>query len=227
MISIVMPYWRRPEILAESLEHYASLYGSNDINEIIIVDDGSPEPAEAEGDYPFPVRVVRLPAKTEAKNPCVPFNAGVRLATSKIIVLTNPEIFHAKNILQQMACRTEKLGEKGYVAASCWSDQHATWLCHTDVPHVPGRAKLPNGAGLHFCAAIHRSFYEGIGGFSEAYREGQGYEDNDFLFRLESAGAAFAIANDLVVEHRQCPPTKWPRGGADRNRRIFEAKWGK
>ena len=98
MISVVMPYWRRQDILALNLSAYRDLYPHEDI-EIVVVDDGSPEPAEIFGAYPWPVNVVRLPAKEIALNPCVAFNAGVAASCGEIVVLTNPEVIHRAPIL--------------------------------------------------------------------------------------------------------------------------------
>lgn len=221
-----MPYWNRAEVLAQNLERYRECYGSG--IEIIIVDDGSTEKPNLSGPYPHQRIVIRLPAKDHALNPCTAFNAGVAAASGDIIVLTNPEVIHRSPILGRMAAALADAGPKGYVAAACWGIKHCWWYCHsTDQPNAArvGRAFMPKGAGLHFCSMLNRSFYEDIGGFSEEYRDGQGYEDNDFLCKLEAAGAVFKICDDLVTDHHPCPPCQWPKGGAARNRAIFESKW--
>lgn len=191
-----------------------------------MVDDGSPEPAALPAALALPVQILRLPAKTVAKNPCVPFNVGVAAAGGDVIVLTNPEVVHRRPILPGMLERLEVLGPMGYVAAACRA--HGRWLCHsTDMPsdRSLGRVPSPPGAGLHFCAMLHRSLYELAGGFDERYRDGQAYEDNDFLWRLERVGAKFEIADDLVCDHVLCPRCEWPKGGAERNREIFNKTW--
>ena len=227
MISVVMPYWRRQDILALNLSAYRDLYPHEDI-EIVVVDDGSPEPAEIFGAYPWPVNVVRLPAKEIALNPCVAFNAGVAASCGEIVVLTNPEVIHRAPILGAMARELERMGPRGYVSAACWGVKNGWWYCHsTDMPRDAdvGRAAMPKGAGLHFCSMLTRKFYDEIGGFSEEYRDGQGYEDNDLLWKLKIAGARFKICDDLVTDHYDAPRTQWPAGGAARNRAIFEARW--
>lgn len=210
-----------------NLAKYRELYADLKI-EIIVVDDGSPERAEVEGAFPWPVRIVRLPAKEIAQNPCTAFNKGVLAAVYDLIVLTNPEVVHRTPILRGMDTELARLGPKGYVAAACWGVKLKWWFCHsTDEPpdQNVGRGRKPIGAGFHFCSMLNRSLYEEIGGFSEEYREGQGYEDNDFLWKLHKAGARFQIADSLVTDHMPCPPTRWPTGGAARNRAIFEARW--
>jgi glycosyltransferase involved in cell wall biosynthesis len=228
MISVVMPYWRRPAILDLNLSRYRDLYQHADI-EVVVVDDGSPEPAQIDANcYPWPVRVVRLPDKEMALNPCTAFNAGIAAASGNVLLLTNPEVVHRAPIIAGLCAELEGLGPKGYVAAACWGIKAGWWYCHSinsPTPEAVGRAPMPEKAGLHFCAMLHRSLYEEIGGFSEEYREGQGYEDSDLLWKLHAAGARFGIADHLVTDHHDCPGSQWPRGGAARNRAIFEARW--
>jgi GT2 family glycosyltransferase len=190
--------------------------------EIIVVDDGS-------GDLPaVDAKVVTLPRKDGALNPSVPFNRGVEASSGEFIVLTNPEVVHRAPILEEMKAEIERRGPRTYVAAACWSPRSKWWYCHsTDEPDDArvGRAPRPKGAGFHFCAMLRRELYDAIGGFTEDYRDGQGYEDNDLLWKLHAAGALFVIRDDLVTDHTDCPRTEWPKGGAARNRAIFEARW--
>lgn len=217
-----MPYWKRPTVLQDNVLRLREIYP--DV-EIVIVDDGSWDlPEGLEGTL-----IVSLPKKEAAMNPSVPFNHGVAESSGEFIVLTNPEVFHTKPILAEMRAECERLGPKANVAAACWSPSKKWWYCHSEngPPHRKvGRAKMPKGAGLHFCSMLRRELYDEIEGFSEEYRDGQGYEDNDFLWKLHEAGAKFAIRDDLVTEHMDCPRCDWPKGGAERNRLIFERKWG-
>lgn len=221
MISVVMPYWKRPDALRACVATYREFYGP--ALDIVVVDDGDDCPD-------VDARVLRLPKKAEALNPCVPFNRGVLVARGDVLVLTNPEVIHKTAILEGMLDALDDIGARGYVAAACWSPSQGWWYCHSTKgakDRAQGRAPIPPGAGLHFCAMLRRSLYDMVGGFSEEYRDGQGYEDNDFLWKLHRAGAQFKICNSLVTEHIQCPPTKWPEGGLARNRAIFESRWGK
>lgn len=223
-ISLVMPYWRRPEALSAQLKSLRALYPPE--LEIIVVDDGSHDfwiGKDCSG-----MIFVHLPVKDVALNPCVPFNYGVAVSSGEFIVLTNPEVRHTKTILTEMMAECERLGPNAYVAAACWSPAHKWWFCHSTLePHDAsvGRAPKPKGAGFHFCSMLRRSLYDRIGGFSEEYRDGQGYEDNDLLWKLERAGTRFKIMDDLVTEHVECPRCEWPKGGHERNRLIYERKW--
>lgn len=213
-----MPYWERREALHRTLEQYADFYTGLNF-EVIVVDDGSeqePDPPK----LPFPVRVIKLGRKVMAKNPCIPINRGVDAADGDILVLTNPENLHRSPIFPQMFVQLQELGRLGYVQASCWSGEK--WLTH---PSGAGKGcgPLPEGFGLHFCAMLYRELFERAGGFDEDYRDGAGWEDNDFAWRLHSVQAQSVVRPDLVVENERSR-VNW-RGGHARNRQLFEKKW--
>lgn len=227
MISIIMPYWRRAKLLKRSLEHLADLYHAFNM-EIVIVDDGCGDLTDFKFAYPFQIKLIHLPHKEEALNPCVPINAGVKLSEGYIIVLTNPETTHSTPILEEMLDDLTTFGPKAYIIASCWSTDHNRWYCHSSVTQkknaLLGRLPLPKGTGLHFCTMMYKKFFNEIGGFDEAYREGQGVEDNDFLWTLKKNDAHFIMKDDLVVFH-ESTPTSWPEGGIERNTEIYRKKW--
>lgn len=231
MISIIMPYWNRLELLTRSLDRMGELYPDYDL-EVIVVDDGSTLEPLLEGTipkgYPWPVHGVTLPRKNHALNPCVPINMGVKASRGYVIVLTNPEIYHPTSILGDMLDELIAAGPKGYIIASTWSTDHNRWYAHSSITskknRALGRLPLPAGSGLHFCTMMYRKFYDEVGGFDEEYRDGQGVEDNDFLWTLWKAGATFRMMDGLMVEHTSTP-TAWPEGGIERNSEIYRKKW--
>ena len=221
-----MPYWNRLELLIRSLDRLAAIHTDYRM-EVIIVDDGSEEVCVLEA-YPFVTKIIYLPRKDHALNPCLPINVGVKASRGYITVLTNPEIYHPTPILGEMLDELVKSGPKGYVLASTWSVEHNKWYCHSSITSKKnaalGRLPLPKGSGLHFCSMMYRKFYDEIGGFDEDYRDGQGVEDNDWVWKLHEAGATFRMMDDLMVEHTSTP-TIWPAGGIARNSEIYRKKW--
>lgn len=217
MISLVMPYYMRQAALDRSLLSIRRAYSDLEM-EIVICDDGSPTPVEAPG-----CKIVRLPTKGHALNPCIPINRAVAVSTADVIVLSNPEIEHRTPVLQAMA---DGLGEDDYVMAACRDADTGQWLCASHVrPGEEGRGPMPHGSGFHFCAMLSRRLFTRAGGFDEAYREGQAFDDNDWLFRLARAGANFRLRDDLIVWHYRTP-CQWPAGGHAKNRALFESRWG-
>lgn len=205
MLSVVMPYWNRNRELNLTLQSYQY----QDI-EVIIVDDGSPHAADPVK-TDFPVKVIRLPYKPSPKNPCVPINVGISEAKGDWIAITNPEVRHPTPVFQDMMT-------DHYVLAACWDAAVKNWLCHSEKTYP---TPMPPGYGLHFCGVIPRDQIEP---FDEAYRDGAGYDDNDWAWTLHSKGVQCEIRDDLVVEHVRGERINWGKGFPI-NKRYFQRKW--
>lgn len=213
-ISVCMPYWNRADELARTLESYAQLYQHLDL-EIVIADDGSPEPLRVSGGN---TSVVRLPTKPRPLNPCVPINVAIAASTREIVVLTNPEVVHESPILDEML--SLHTSEHHYVQARC-VDADGTVLAGPEVDYdADGRLPVPPGAHFHFCTLFSRELYYAAGGFDPDYRKVQGCDDNDWLWRLYEMGASFVTTTQHVVHHRS--HTRW---GLPHGRHVFESKW--
>lgn len=211
MISVCMPYFMRQPELDRSLAAYRRLY--TDL-EISICDDGSPEPVVAPGCV-----VTRLPTKDFGLNPSVPLNIAVRASTRDVIVLTNPEVEHVENVLDDMLSLLES--ENDYVTAAC-RDADGTLLAGEGVDYRSGgRLPVPVGSHFHFCAMLHRSLFDTAGGFDETYRNGRGYEDADWLWRLNVLSVRFRHCPKVVKHYRTKHKAHGPL-----NRELFLSRWG-
>ncbi len=129
-------------------------------------------------------------------------------------MLTNPETEHSSNVFGAML---EKLEPMTYVTAKC--------VQPSGFAEVPRRRKydIPENSGFHFCTMLTRELWELAGGFDEKYRDGQAYEDIDWLYTLESVGADFVMVDETVIHH----PTdsQWPKFGLTYNGCYFRDKW--
>lgn len=214
-VAVCMPYWRRQRELDRSLLAYRSVYPHRDL-EISICDDGSPTPVYAPG-----CLVTTLPKKLKGLNPCVPMNAAVRASTAPIVVLTNPEIEHLDDVFTDMLERL--VDENTYVTATCY-DVGGMLLAGDGVDYRKnGRLPVPPGAHFHFCAMLHRSLFDRVGGFDEIYRDGRSCEDADWLWKLSQYGARF-VTSPRVVWHYRTPHEY--AGTAERNAAILTSRWG-
>lgn len=226
MLSLILPYWKRQEATDESLRMMEKHYSGMDL-EIVIVDDGSPEPF-VRPDLKLDIKTIYLPKKSGPLDPCTPYNVGVRASKGNLIALSNPEIRHDFPVLQDMVEEVEK-DPLNYVMAACWCPEQHRWHCHSSREHRNdndvGRY-LPEGAGYHFMSMMDRSLWDKCGGFDEDYRQGAGYDDPDLVLRLHKAGAKFVMRDDLVVEHsRSKAHAAWTKEMFARNRAIFMSKW--
>jgi len=228
MLSLILPYWDRQQATARALDRLATLYAGLDL-EVIVVDDGTPVPFR-EPAVPLRVRTIRMAHKLEPKNPCAPFNFGVSAAEGDYIAISNPEILHRQPVLEHLLAEVRHGGQKTYAIAACWAPETSRWHAHSSrTPLYADRTNIlmPPGAQYHFLAVMSRALWELAGGFDEEYRDGAGYDDNDFLMRLASVGARFVMRDDLVVEHpRAGAHALWTAPMYTRNRELFLRKWG-
>jgi hypothetical protein len=116
----------------------------------------------------------------------------------------------------------EGIGRHGYVLASAWCPESNEWHCHSSI-RTPRNVW---GTGLSFFGMMYKDMFFRAGGFDERYREGAGYEDNDFINRMLAAGVEFKIRDDLKVIHPKTDARiTWPHGAFQKNEAIFYDKW--
>jgi hypothetical protein len=218
-----MPFWNRPAELTRSLEAYARTYPDMQF-EFVIADDGSMFKPVLPRAWYHPIKVITLPRKVAAKNPCVPINAAIRAASSNVIVLTNPEIEHTERVLDKMYAAL--VSENDYVMTGC-RDSSGAWYAGPEAPRAPvgGRQPIPPGTELHFCVLFHRSLFERVGGFDEEYRELPGCDDNDFLWKLWALGDVKFKYVPGVVTHHKTARGKWT-GSLEKSFARLRSKWG-
>jgi hypothetical protein len=223
MISLILPYWNRQAAADKALAMLEKAYRDIDI-EVIVVDDGAPEPFRRPSWGA--VRVLRLPEKAVPKSPVTCWNEGARIARGDVLAISCVEVLHYDPVLPQMAAELERLGPKGYVLAACWCPDLREWHCHS-TGGSRGAPAMPGGFGRAFLGLMHSSLYWEAGGWDEDYRDGGGWEDVDFAMRLQQAGAVPVIRDDLVVIHpKENATIHWPVGGFARNEALYARKWG-
>jgi hypothetical protein len=224
VISLILPYWDRQAAADKALALIAKNYADMPL-QVVVIDDGNAEPFRLP-QLPLSLICKRLPKKDEPKSPVTCWNEGVALAQGDIIVLSCIEVLHEEPVLAQMAAELERMGPDGYVLAAAWCPELSEWHCHSR-----GRSEyapeLPGGFGRAFCGMMHRSLYEAAGGFDEDYRDGAGYEDIDFAYRMIHAGAKVKIRDDLVVIHpKSGAKTRWRAEQFAINEALLRGKWG-
>jgi len=247
-VSIVMTYYERMGQLQTTLDSFL-FHGYGSDVEVVIADDGSVrEPASSidTSRYPFQVKILYF--KPEDKwylNACVPFNRAFAAAQGRIVIIQNAECFHHGNVV---AHAREHVGKGLYLTYGCYSINQASFeairkmedfrqvqdsVAFLDQPLArEGDDAWYNHSthrpcAFHFCSAMLKEELDALGGFDERYADGQGFDDNEFLYRIRKRGLEVRIIDSPTVIHQ------WHYSAAslsgrewwmfNRNKKIF--KW--
>jgi GT2 family glycosyltransferase len=219
-ISIVTAYYNRKQLFINTLKSFEKL-GYKDV-EIIVVDDASNEDQRLNDlldKFNLNLRVFRVEPKNKWwVNPCIPFNMGFNKASGDVIILQNPECLHNGDIVKAVK---ENIQENRYLVMGCYSvDNNITQkltegidvneLIHPTVNrgiHYDGETawyqhSVHRPHNLHFCSAIMKSDLDKLGGFDERYANGIGFDDNDFLFRVQKMGMELKLIDEPFAIHQ-------------------------
>jgi len=211
LISIVMTYFNnRKKQTIRTLDGFQKNYYNKYEFEVIIVDDASDKKFNLDNDivkYNYPINLIKISKEEKGNrtNPCIPYNVGFRQANGKIIIIQNPECYHATDIL---GYTLENLTEQDYFSFSCYSgnseeitkqilesdniydlilDKEFDTLNHKIIdcswynhPTILGRT-----TNYHFCSAIYKSKLDLIGGFNEEFANGYCYDDDELLLSIK------------------------------------------
>jgi GT2 family glycosyltransferase len=199
-----MPYHDRIEQFWNTLVSLQHWYSCRDDWEVIVIIDG----ADQQIDVPVGIqhRVITQRVVRQDVNPAPLFNLAAKIATGEYFVITNPECYHAADVLKWMD-RAFSIDPMGYAVAACdhvehvgridsYRDSLGTFLEHYQ--HGWNRNVL-----YHFCSALHRDQYARLGGFDERFGSGYACEDDDFRDRVVCAGIKWFINNDAKVLHQK------------------------
>lgn len=215
--SIILPYYDRPQ-LRDTLRSIYNHYNSRDDYEVIIVVD-----SKNTGDKSVQLRsilkefkrleIVTISDPVKSYNPSTKYNRGVAISRGEFIVITNPEIFHEVDILAGLDNEFDK--DNGcYVICSCRSviydrnkfESYRDYknyrlnpefqFCESWYQHSLYRNEM-----FHFCSAMSKKTYLKIGGFDERFRNGIGFEDNNFIHRVKVNSVPIILRDDLITLH--------------------------
>ena len=241
--SIILPYYNRKSLLINTLGSFVKFYSKRNDLEIIIIDDGSSVEHKLDDAIKkfntLKIKLINLGSKKNKMqvNPCYPYNVGVRNSSGKILILSSPETFHTTDMFE-ITNNFEKLNDSSYLLLSvfCSTSNELTEsiIENNFIINDNNREKLLSNVNkdkfnneygswylhsifrktdLNFFSCITRKTYYDLCGFDERYRNGTGYDDNEFLNRLKNMADKFIYydnANAIHVNHEivhNLPPT--------------------
>lgn len=168
-------------------------------------------------------------------------NQGLAIARGEYLVLLNNDTEVTQGWLPTLMGhlrRDSELGIVGPVTDNIGNEAKIA-LRYRDATEMHGKARrytlahmgerFPMRTLAFFCIMMPRRVYEKVGPLDESYGLGF-FEDDDYCRRIERAGWRVACAEDVFVRHHLSASFgKLGKGRQElleRNRRIYEAKWG-
>lgn len=222
MVSVVMPTYRRPDLLARCLRALVSQTLPGPDYEIVVADDGPDDDTRA--------TVARLAAQARAthgpavryeprapdgaKGPAAARNRGWRAARGAIVAFTDDDTVPWPDWLERGAAAF------GDGAAAAWG--HVSM----PLPAVPTdyERDAKGLEGAEFVTAncfVRRDALAAVGGFDERFRMAW-LEDSDLHFSLLERGLRVVAAPAAVVLH-PVRPARWGVSVSQQKKSQFEA----
>lgn len=205
--TLIIPcYWKNLELLHMTQDCLDSI--KEPLDEIIIVDDGSPIDWEPPRDSSY-----TLIATVQNNGYSKAVNKALRASTGDILIVGNNDLTFPRKWLKQLV----RALEEGFDIATCWTSDQDVKL----------EDRIEENAKFGSIFAMKREVYEKLGGFDEQFR---GYF-SDLDYRKRAMDAGFKIGKDLnlVIKHKAKATYKEIDAKDEEYltaSRLFEAKWG-
>lgn len=196
MISVVIPTYRKPALLARTLQALVGQVGQVEGGcEIVVVDDGSQDETDAvvrRAAGSLPLVAVR-PSQNEGRARAR--NRGWRAARGETVLFLDDDIVLEPGALQlheRAQARTPAAWLGDVVTAPEIVDSPLfDYLDSRGIAKLPAGARVPARYFLTQHASVPRAVLERVGGFDEDFGA-YGFEDMEVAFRMEdAAGLAF------------------------------------
>jgi GT2 family glycosyltransferase len=203
--SIVIPVYNTEDLLRRNLPKVleAKKVKSNNIIEIIVVDDASPDESAAVVKKEFPE--VSLIKHTVNRGFSATVNTGARAAMGKLLVLLNSDVIPTKNFLSEVfddfrdpSVFAVSLHEKGYTWAK-------GYFAGGYIGHKQGKGdkKLCETFWVSGGSAVYRrDYWMKLGGMDEKLLSPFYWEDIDLSYRAAKRGLVNLWEPKAVVEHK-------------------------
>ncbi|WOI56631.1 glycosyltransferase family 2 protein [Palleronia sp. LCG004] len=198
--SVVIPSFNRPDRLRACLE--ALMDDPDDSFDVIVVDDGSPEPLGPVC-APFGPRVTCL--RQDNRGPAAARNRGVAESGGRLVLFTDDDCRPARGWVDAM--RRAQDGEAGRLVGGrvvnlLEDDTYAAAsqsLCDFLYEYFDAASgEMPFFTSNNI--ACDRAHFLAMGGFDESFPLAAA-EDRDFGLRWRAAGGTLVFAEDAVVGH--------------------------
>jgi GT2 family glycosyltransferase len=200
--SVVVPTYDRPRPLAECLVALAGLDYPRDRLEVVVADDGSPEPPEgvvAGFSDRLDLRLLRLPHGGPARAR----NAGAEAARGEYLAFTDDDCAPAADWLSRLADRFAKAPGHAIGGRTLNRLDRNPYATASQVLIDYLYSYFTPRRGLFFTSnnlAVPASLFRAVGGFDETFPLAAG-EDREFCARWSHLGHPLLYAHEAIVHH--------------------------
>ena len=205
-IDLVIPAYNAAATIRKTVESIAEqCIPKRWLLNVYVADDGSTDESrvildELANRHSF-LRIVSAPSNQGRSAAC---NMGARAGTGSVLAFCDADCRYSQvNVLREFLAEIES----GHDAVVGLVDIEGDGFWARYAKSVAAaRARDHERRGLIAMTtanfAIRRSVFERLDGFSQTYRH-YGFEDKDFLVRLERSGARVRVRSDLKVAHEE------------------------
>ena len=219
-ISVVVPTHGRPELLRTCLAHVVRQDLAPTEFEIVVVDDGSPEPVNARNAEvvqrvaaAHPRLAIHYLLSSRNRGPAAARNRGWRKARAPVIAFTDDDTRPQRDWLRNgLAALARHEAVAGRIVVPLPSEP-------TD--YERDAAGLERASFVTANAFVKRALLEAVGGFDERFSLAW-REDADLEFELRARGARIGRAHDAVVVH-PVRPARWGVSVLQQKKVLFDA----
>lgn len=245
-VSVVLPCYNRAAYLTHWLAACASWQPDRESLEIIVVDDGGADHAEAVverwAERGLDVRYLRLRGAGGPRNNARARNAGIRAARHPLVLNSDPDVVFVTDVVRALAAEWRPgtfCSLTGYYPLSRAASRDL-WRTAEQRPLTAGdyRARAagchnlvqrPDGVyGLHGAFLCDRETLAGLRGYDERFVL-WGWEDRDLLTRLQRGlGFTRRFVAGATVVHQWHPALRAdhdPVDRAGRSRVLWQMGW--
>lgn len=210
LTSIIIPTFKRADLLRLGLSSLARQVGIKDKVEVLVLNDGPQDDTEKVcKDFLKQINIRYI--FTGERNlkeeiwriPTMPINIGLRQAEGEFCIISCPEIFLLQNDIIHLYKERFKLDNKLLIKTKGWDDRKGDFLNlvlnHGDYLSFDFSAFYKLSTEYPFFLGFSRDIAVDIGGYNEDYVEGYCFDDNDFVDRMCNYGCTYFQIDRTIV----------------------------
>jgi len=203
--SIIIPTFNRRDVIRGTLEALARLNAPPGGYEVVIVDDGSPQPLDALV-APYRDRLEITLSRQENAGPAAARNRGAELARGRFLAFTDDDCQPIPDWLATLLAELEKFPNAlcgaltfNGLPRQLWSttSQFIIDLVYAHFNRDPAQAYFLASNNI----ACRRDLFLGLGGFDTSFPKA-GAEDREFCDRWRMSGNPIRLVPQPLLQHR-------------------------